>query len=205
MTSTLCAISDGGGAAGSLIGVGAGIPAAVAAFPPLRNSGRPSPGRVPRVFRQAGMIAHSAVPTGILVFSQTAADEERKVPTGKVKWYDTDKGFGFLTSDQGEDVFVHGKSLPTGMTTLKAGTRVEYGVMDGKKGKTALSLKVLEPTHSVVKAKRKPADQMTEIIETLIKLLDDVSTDLHKGHYPADAKGKKVAAVLRAVADDLDA
>jgi cold shock protein len=127
------------------------------------------------------------------------------VPTGKVKWYDAEKGFGFLTSDDGEDVFVHGKSLPAGTTTLKGGTRVEFGVMDGKKGKTALSLKILEPTHSVVKAKRKPAEDMTVILETLIKLLDDVSTDLHKGRYPSDAKAKKVASVLRAVADDLDA
>lgn len=127
------------------------------------------------------------------------------MPTGKVKWYDAEKGFGFLTSDDGEDVFVHGKSLPAGLTTIKGGTRVEFGVMDGKKGKTALSVKVLEPTHSVVKAKRKPAEEMTVIIETLIKLLDEVSTDLHKGHYPADVKGKKVAAVLRAVANDLDA
>lgn len=126
------------------------------------------------------------------------------MPTGKIKWYDADKGFGFLTTDDGEDVFVHGKSLPAGLTTLKAGTRVEFGVMDGKKGKTALSLKVVEPTHSVVKAKRKPAEQMAEIIETLIRLLDDVSLDLHKDRYPPDPKAKQVAAVLRAVADDLD-
>ncbi len=127
------------------------------------------------------------------------------MPTGKVKWYDAEKGFGFLTSDDGEDVFVHGNSLPSGVTTLKGGTRVEFGVVDGKKGKTALSLTVLEPTASVVKAKRKPAEEMSIIVETLIKLLDDVGNDLRRGRYPADAKGTKVAAVLRAVADDLDA
>jgi CspA family cold shock protein len=127
------------------------------------------------------------------------------VPTGKVKWYDTEKGFGFLTSDEGEDVFLHGNSLPAGVTSLKGGTRVEFGVVDGKKGKTALSLKVLEPTASVVKAKRKPAEEMAIIVETLISLLDGVGNDLRKGRYPADAKGSKVAAVLRAVADDLDA
>jgi CspA family cold shock protein len=127
------------------------------------------------------------------------------VPTGKVKWYDTEKGFGFLTSDDGEDVFVHGNSLPAGTTSLKGGTRVEFGVVDGKKGKTALSLKVLEPTASVVKAKRKPAEEMSIIVETLIKLLDDVGNDLRRGRYPNDAKGAKVATVLRAVADDLDA
>ncbi len=127
------------------------------------------------------------------------------MPTGKVKWYDAEKGFGFLTSDDGEDVFVHGKSLPSGVTTLKGGTRVEFGVVDGKKGKTALSVTVLEPTQSVLKGQRKPADEMAIIVETLIKLLDDVGGDLRRGRYPADAKAQKVAAVLRAVATDLDA
>jgi CspA family cold shock protein len=127
------------------------------------------------------------------------------VPTGKVKWYDAEKGFGFLTSDDGQDVFVHGKSLPPGMTTLRGGTRVEFGVIDGKKGKTALSLKVIEPTASVVKGTRKPAEDMAIIVETLIKLLDDVGNDLRRGRYPADAKAHKVAEVLRAVASDLDA
>jgi CspA family cold shock protein len=127
------------------------------------------------------------------------------VPTGKVKWYDAEKGFGFLTSDDGQDVFVHGNSLPTGVSTLRGGTRVEFGVVDGKRGKTALSLKVLEPTASVVKATRKPAEEMAIIVETLIKLLDDVGNDLRRGRYPADAKAAKTAAVLRAVASDLDA
>jgi len=127
------------------------------------------------------------------------------VPTGKVKWYDAEKGFGFLTSDDGEDVFVHGKSLPAGLTTLKGGTRVEFGVVDGKKGKTALSLKVLDPAPSLAKAARKPAEDMAVIVETLIKLLDDVGNDLRRGRYPNDAKAHKVAAVLRAVATDLDA
>ena len=126
------------------------------------------------------------------------------MPTGKVKWYDAEKGFGFLTSDNGEDVFLHGKSLPAGVTTLRGGTRVEFGVMDGKKGKTALSLTVLEPAASVVKATRKPADDMSVIVETLIRLLDEVGNDLRRGRYPADAKARKVAQVLRAVADDLD-
>ena len=49
------------------------------------------------------------------------------MPTGKVKWYDTDKGFGFLADDEGGDVFVHANALPEGTTTLGPGTRENVG------------------------------------------------------------------------------
>ena len=48
------------------------------------------------------------------------------MPTGKVKWYDTEKGFGFVASDEGEDVFVHASALPAGVPDLKPGSRVEF-------------------------------------------------------------------------------
>jgi CspA family cold shock protein len=57
----------------------------------------------------------------------------------------------------------------------------------------------------VVRATRKPADEMTPIVEDLIKLLDGVSNSLRRGRYPDRAEGRKVAAVLRAVADNLEA
>jgi CspA family cold shock protein len=56
------------------------------------------------------------------------------VPTGKVKFFDADKGFGFVASDDGGEVFVHANALPTGTSELKPGTRVEFGVADGRKG-----------------------------------------------------------------------
>jgi CspA family cold shock protein len=126
------------------------------------------------------------------------------VPTGKVKWFDSEKGFGFLATDEGDEVFVHASALPAGTTTLKAGTRVEFGVADGKRGPSALSLRVLEPVASVVKAKRRPADDLAPIVEDLIKLLDGLSNNLRRGRYPDDSHAGKIAAVLRAVADDLD-
>jgi len=46
------------------------------------------------------------------------------VPTGKVKWYDADKGFGFLSKDEGGDVYVRAEALPAGTTSLKSGARV---------------------------------------------------------------------------------
>ena len=126
------------------------------------------------------------------------------MPTGKVKWYDSEKGFGFIETDEGEDVFVHTTALPAGTTTLKNGARVEFGIADGKRGKQALSIKLLEPRPSVVKGNRKAAEQMAVIIEDVIKLLDGVSNDLRRGRYPSDAHAAKVAAVLRAIADDID-
>ncbi len=127
------------------------------------------------------------------------------MPSGKVKWYDTDKGFGFVTSDEGEDVFVPKTALPTGTDSLKGGQRVEFGVAQGKRGAQALQLKVIDAPPSLAKAARKSAEDMTVIVEDLIKLLDGVSSSLHRGRYPEKAAGKKIAAVLRAVADDMDA
>lgn len=126
------------------------------------------------------------------------------MPTGKVKWYDTDKGFGFLSKDEGGDVFVHQSALPQGVAALKPGTRVEFGVAEGRRGEQALSVRVLDPLPSVSKALRKQPEDMTIIVEDLIKLLDGVSNGLRRGKYPPPKEARKVAALLRAVADDLE-
>jgi CspA family cold shock protein len=131
------------------------------------------------------------------------------VPTGKVKWYDTDKGFGFLTRDDGGEVFVHSTALPSGVTSLKSGQRVEFGVVEGRRGQQALSVRPLEAPPSVektvAKAKRKKPDEMVMIVEDLIKLLDGISNTYRRDKHPAPADAKKIATVLRAVADDLSA
>jgi cold shock protein len=126
------------------------------------------------------------------------------MPTGKVRWYDVDKGFGFLATDDGEDVFVHASALPEGATALKQGARVEFGIVDGKRGKQALSVTVLEQPASIVKAGRKPAEDVAVILEDLIKLMDSASNQLRRGRYPSDDHCRKLAAVMRAVADDFD-
>ena len=56
------------------------------------------------------------------------------MPTGRVKWYDADKGFGFLAQDGGEDVYVRKAALPAGVAALKPGQRVEFGMAEGRRG-----------------------------------------------------------------------
>lgn len=130
------------------------------------------------------------------------------MPSGKVKWYDADKGFGFLTRDDGGEVFVHSSALPSGTKALKQGQRVEFGVVEGRRGQQALSVKVVDTPPSVektiAKAKRKRPDDMVVITEDLIKLLDHVSETYRRGKHPASAEARKIATVLRAVADDID-
>jgi CspA family cold shock protein len=128
------------------------------------------------------------------------------VPTGKVKWYDSDKGYGFLARDDGGEVFVHSSALPAGTTALRQGQRVEFGVAEGRRGTQALQVRLLEPPPTVAAAKqaRKKPDEMIVIVEDLIKLLDDVSTTYRRGKQPDPRDAKKIAAVLRAVADDIE-
>ncbi|MFM8893919.1 MAG: cold-shock protein [Actinomycetales bacterium] len=126
------------------------------------------------------------------------------MPSGTVKWYDSEKGFGFITSDDGQDVFVHVSTLPAGVASLRPGSRVEFGIVDGRKGKQALSVKVLAAPASVVRGSRKAAEDLAGVVEDLIKLLGGVSNQLQRGKYPPDEMARKTAAVLRAVADDLD-
>ena len=52
------------------------------------------------------------------------------MPTGRVRWFDAAKGYGFITSEEGKDVFLPAQALPTGVNTLRKGAKVEYSVVD---------------------------------------------------------------------------
>ena len=62
--------------------------------------------------------------------------------TGKVKWFNAAKGYGFITGDDGKEVFVHFSAiLVDGFKTLYEGQAVEYDVNDGPKGPQAANVK----------------------------------------------------------------
>ena len=126
------------------------------------------------------------------------------MPTGKVKFYDKDKGFGFVSRDDGGDVFVPSSALPDGVEELKAGTRLEFGVAAGKRGEQALSVRVLDAPPQLASARRSP-DELQSMVEDMIKLLElKVQPSLRRGKHPDRDTGKRVATILRAIAGDLE-
>ena len=126
------------------------------------------------------------------------------MPTGKVKWYDAEKGFGFLSREDGDDVYVRSSSLPQGVTTLKAGTRVEFGILSGRKGDQAHQVRLLDAPPSVSRALRKKPEEMVGIVEDLIRLLEGVEGAYRNGRHPDPKTARPTAKLLRGLADELE-
>jgi CspA family cold shock protein len=64
------------------------------------------------------------------------------MPEGKVKWFNESKGFGFISQEDGSDVFVHFSAIQaSGFKTLKEGQSVSFDVVQGKKGLEATNVK----------------------------------------------------------------
>ncbi|HAS91668.1 MAG TPA: cold-shock protein [Sedimentibacter sp.] len=64
--------------------------------------------------------------------------------TGTVKWFDSAKGFGFITSDEGNDVFVHFSAINAdGFKTLEEGQKVTFEVVEGTRGPQAANVEII--------------------------------------------------------------
>jgi CspA family cold shock protein len=64
--------------------------------------------------------------------------------TGTVKFFNSEKGFGFISREQGDDVFIHFSNIQSdGFKTLEVGQTVEFDVVQGRKGEEAQNLRVI--------------------------------------------------------------
>lgn len=67
---------------------------------------------------------------------------------GTVKWFSSEKGYGFITQENGSDLFVHYSEIQTnGFRTLNEGDVVEFEITEGRKGKQASSVTVITPVN----------------------------------------------------------
>ena len=65
--------------------------------------------------------------------------------TGKVKWFNAEKGYGFITTDEGKDVFVHYSAINSdGFRTLEEGQTVSFDIVEGDRGPQASNVTVVE-------------------------------------------------------------
>jgi len=65
------------------------------------------------------------------------------MPNGKVKWFSAQKGFGFITQENGEDVFVHFSGIQgSGYRSLEDGQAVTFDVEQGRKGLQAINVQI---------------------------------------------------------------
>ncbi len=127
------------------------------------------------------------------------------MPTGRVKWFSLEKGFGFIASDEGEDVYLAASSLPAGITTVKPGTKLEFGIADGRRGPQALSIHIIDAPPSLVENNRPNPDDLAAMIEDTIKMLDKVGNGLRHGRHPSPIEAERLGRVLRGVAGQLEA
>jgi cold shock protein len=77
--------------------------------------------------------------------SKTMEERDTSMTVGTVKWFNADKGYGFIAPESGEDVFVHFSAIQsTGYRSLDEGQTVEFDITQGQKGPQAANVRPLE-------------------------------------------------------------
>ncbi len=125
------------------------------------------------------------------------------MPSGRVKWFSLEKGFGFISNDEGEDVYLAASALPNGVATVKPGTKLEFSIADGRRGPQALSVSIVEAPPSISGSSRGKNDDLAAMIEDTIKILDRYSNSLRGGRSTA-SEAERLAKVLRGIASQIE-
>jgi CspA family cold shock protein len=88
----------------------------------------------------------ASVGSALVDTSKTVEGRDKDMTVGTVKWFNADKGYGFIAPESGEDVFVHFSAIQsTGYRSLAEGQAVEFDVTSGPKGPQAANVRPLEP------------------------------------------------------------
>ena len=95
------------------------------------------------------------------------------MPQGKVKWFSTEKAFGFIEQDSDNDIFVHVTGLADGVTMLDKDMLVEYEVEQGRKGPQATNVK---PVAAAAAPAAEPVAEV-EVTET-VEVFEDEAGDV---------------------------
>ncbi|GAB3226714.1 cold-shock protein [Glycomyces halotolerans] len=125
-----------------------------------------------------------------------------------MKWFDAEKGFGFVSRDDGgKDVFVHRDALPEGVEELAKGQKVEYSIIDTRRGVQAMGVHLVATPQAAPAAAPKPGrspEELNSLLQDMIGVLEQqIMPPLSRGRRPDRKTAAKIAEMLRAVADDL--
>ena len=93
------------------------------------------------------------------------------MPQGKVKWFSTEKAYGFIEQDNDNDIFVHVTGLAEGVTAIDKDMLVEYEVEQGRKGPQATKVRP-------VAAAAAPAVEVEEVVEIEVEAEDVEAEDV---------------------------
>ena len=94
------------------------------------------------------------------------------VPIGKVKWYDAERGYGFVSNPGNEDCYVSKQVLPDGVEELHQGQRIDFDFAAGRRGPQALRVKILDTPRVSKKPQHKyEPEKLHGMVSDLVTLL----------------------------------
>ncbi|WP_436501731.1 cold-shock protein [Actinokineospora sp. HUAS TT18] len=119
-----------------------------------------------------------------------------------MKWFNNRKGFGFLTSEDGSDVFVHTSAVPSDVAVLRTGDSVEFTTVQGLQGAQVAELRVVGRAPV-----EKPSGERTELdalIRSVIVQLEEIFASIHQRGAPGRTVSFNAARSLRNLANRLN-